>query len=496
MHDRRYDEDDVDDAYDDDDAARGPRTGLSAKLLVLTILFVMLSEVLIYVPSIANFRNNWLRDRHATASVAAAVVAEDEDLPDSLKVRLLQATNTEALSYHEGDIRRLLALDMPPSSVDRHVHLETQGPIASIMAAFDTLLAPDGRLIRITGMPPNRPEEVDVVLSETPLRKAMLTFSRNVLILSLIISVITATLVYMSLRWLLVRPIRRLTDAITYFADDPEDVQRIIEPSNRRDEIGEAEHSLADMQHQLSEMFHERRRLAELGLAVSKINHDLRNLLSSAQLFSDRLASLPDPTVQRFVPKVLNALDRAVSYTNTVINYGKAGEAPPSRRLVSLRRLVDDVGETLGLPYHPSIEFLNEVPPATELAADPDQIYRVLMNICRNAVQALESDPHEAVVRRLTVAAERAGGIVHIEIADTGPGIPPRVREHLFQPFRGSARAGGTGLGLAIAAELVRAHGGSIALADSRSGTTFLIDIPDRPVDFAAARRAIGRAAG
>lgn len=462
------------------DERTGPGVGLGTKLLLLTIVFVMLSEVLIFVPSIANYRNTWLEDAHRNAAIAAAIL-DQPDVPEQLKQRLLSATGTIAISRREGDRRRMLAMGDPPEMVDRHIELGEESIMRSILDAFETLFAAHGRLIRISAVPEGAVDEVDVVLDETALRNDMLVYSTNILILSLVISVITAMLVYMSLRWLFVRPIRRLTDAMIDFAEDPEDEERILEPSGRRDEFGDAERGLASMQHQLVDTMSQRRRLAELGLAVSKINHDLRNLLAAASIFSDRLAEVPDPTVQRFVPKILRALDRAVSYTSGVLAYGQAREAPPQRRLVDVERLASDVGELLGLDTHPTIEFRIIVEPGLEIDADPDQLFRVLMNLCRNAVDALESNPHEAVVRRLAIAAERDGPTVRIVVSDTGPGIPDKVRQHLFQPFQGSGRRGGTGLGLAIAVELVRAHGGTLTLLDHPTGAAFEILVPDRP---------------
>ena len=467
------------------------RASLGTKLLVLTILFVMVSEVAIFVPSIANYRLNWLNDAHRNASVAAAIIAETPNVPEGLKLRLLTATNTIAISHREGNRRRLLAMAMPPTSVDRHIELGNETIFQSIVAAFDTLFAPNGRIIRVVAMPPGLDEEVDIILDETPLRQAMLAYSGNILALSLVISMVTALLVFMSLRWLFVKPVRRLADAMIDFAEDPEDARRVILPSGRHDELGEAERSLAAMQHQLADTMTERRRLAELGLAVSKINHDLRNLLASAQLFSDRLAMVQDPQVQRMVPKIVRALDRAVGYTGGVLAYGRAGEAPPSRRLVDLAHLAEDVGELLGLDTHPSIDFRIIVDDRIEIDADPDQLYRVLMNLCRNAMEALESNSHDSVVRRLAIAAERYGSVVRIVVSDTGPGIPARVRENLFQPFKGNGRRGGTGLGLAISAELVKAHGGTLSLIDAATGASFEIIIPDRPIDIAVRRAAI-----
>jgi signal transduction histidine kinase len=465
------------------------RAGLGTKLLVLTILFVMISEVLIFVPSIANFRETWLKDQHRNASVAAAIIAETKNVPEQLKLRLLEATGTIAISNRDGDRRRLIAMSVPPADVDRHVELGNETVFQSIAAAFDTLFAPNGRIIRVTAMPEGRTDEVDVVFDETALRRDMLAYSWNILLLSLAISVMTAGLVYMSLRWLFVRPVRRLADAMIAFAEDPEDETRMIAPSRRTDEIGEAERCLAQMQHQLNGTISERRRLAELGLAVSKINHDLRNLLAAAQLFSDRLVEIPDPTAQRFVPKLVRALDRAVGYTSGVLAYGKAGEGPPARRLIDLARLAADVGEILGLDSHPTIDFRIIIQGGMEIDADPDQLYRVLLNLCRNSMEALEQNSHGAIVRRLAVAAERTGSVVRIVVSDTGPGVPEPVRQRLFQPFQGGGRRGGTGLGLAIAAELVRAHGGTLSLLDGTTGAAFEITIPDRPIQIGAVRR-------
>jgi signal transduction histidine kinase len=239
----------------------------------------------------------------------------------------------------------------------------------------------------------------------------------------------------------------------------------------------------------LAGLLQQKRHLADLGLAVSKINHDLRNILASAQLFTDRLAAIPDTTVQRLAPKLVSSLDRALGYSQAVLAYGKAREAPPARRLVLARRLVEDVAEVLGLTQVPTLTFDNRVPADLELDADADQMFRVALNLMRNAVQALEATDDATLVRRLTVTGERRGTVVALLFSDTGPGVPPRAKEGLFKAFQGSTRPGGTGLGLAIAAELVRAHGGEIELLDQAPGATFRVQIPDRPVDLETARR-------
>ena len=122
-----------------------------------------------------------------------------------------------------------------------------------------------------------------------------------------------------------------------------------------------------------------------------------------------------------------------------------------------------------------------------EIDADRDQIYRVLSNLVRNAVQALESG--DEVRGEIVVAGRREGSVAVIEISDTGPGLPERARAHLFEAFQSVARKGGSGLGLAIAAELVQAHGGQIALVNNEGGASFRVSIPDMVVDLERARR-------
>ena len=127
--------------------------------------------------------------------------------------------------------------------------------------------------------------------------------------------------------------------------------------------------------------------------------------------------------------------------------------------------------------------------------ADPDQLFRILLNLARNAVQALESraarDPGRDQIR---ITGRREGAVVEIEVADTGPGLAEAAREHLFEPFKSSTRTGGSGLGLVIAAELVRAHEGEIRLAEGTIGATFRITIPDRAVELQARRGERARA--
>jgi signal transduction histidine kinase len=311
-----------------------------------------------------------------------------------------------------------------------------------------------------------------------------------------LISAITAALVYLALHYMFVRPMRRVTANMIAFRADPENSDRVIAPSARLDEIGTAERELATMQTELASMLHQKNRLAGLGLAVSKINHDLRNLLASAQLFSDRLAKIPDPGVQRFAPKLMHALERAIAFCQSTLSYGRLQEPPPDRRPILLEPLVEEVHENLGLGADAPICWISAVERGLVVEADYDQLFRILLNLARNAVQAMESQATESRTDRdpgrdqIRITGRREGAVVVIEVSDTGPGFSEQARAHLFEAFQGSTRTGGTGLGLAIAAELVRAHGGEIRLVEGTIGATLRLTIPDRAVELAAHRGA------
>jgi signal transduction histidine kinase len=408
-------------------------------------------------------------------------------VPEGLTNQILDSIGARAVAMKTGQQRRLLAMsDMPPT-IDHDVDLRDVSSWRAIMDAFQVMLDHDNEVMRVMGPAPAGGQFVEVVLDEPPLRSAMYRFSATILVVSLVISIFTAALVYLTLHYLFVRPMRRLTANMVAFHADPENAARIIVPSSRHDEIGTAERELSDMQRDLVSMLHQKSRLAALGLAVSKINHDLRNLLASAQLISDQLADVSDPKVQRFAPKLMRSLERAIAFCQSTLSYGRAQEAPPDRRAIRLETVVNDVKESLGLTNDSAIAWIDAVDPGLTVDADADQLFRVLLNLARNAAQALDH-ASDAAINQIRVAGRREGAVVIIEISDTGPGLPAKAREHLFEAFQGSSRSGGFGLGLAIAAELVRAHGGDIVLVEGTLGATFRITIPDRPIELRAIR--------
>ncbi|WP_274630347.1 sensor histidine kinase [Arvimicrobium flavum] len=472
--------------------------GLSAKLLMLTVVFVMVAEVLIFVPSIANFRIRWLEERLATAAAVSIVLLQNDaaETSPSLQKDVLLAIGAKAIAVRdENGVSRLLAVSDMPQEVDQHINVDVADMPGSVAAALDTLFSGGKRMIRVFGTVGESDKVFELIMPDWRLRNAMLAYSRNVALVSLLLSVFTAVLVYAAIDRIMIRPIRGMTSAMLAFSRAPDEPGSIVRPADRTDEIGVAEHELAGMQTTLQKMLAERKHLADLGLAVSKINHDMRNMLASAQLLSDRLRTINDPTVQSLAPKLVRTLDRAVAYSSGVLAYGRTHEPPPSRRRLKLGRLVEDVHDALGGEAS-GIEFVNAVEPAFEVDADAEQLFRVLFNLCRNAIQAMAGDVETAIVRRLTISAGRTGSVSRILVADTGPGLPKKALENLFTAFHGSARSGGTGLGLAIAHELVRAHGGALELVESIGGrTVFSVTIPDQPVNLEEARGALRRPA-
>src|SRR5580698_3082481 len=373
------------------------RLGLSGKLLLLTIPLVMIAEILIYVPAIANYRMNRLNDRLAAANTAALVLdaAPSGMVPDSLARQILGSIGARAVAIKLGQQRRLLASADLPAAIDHDVDMRTMTAWSAIVDSIEMMLETGNQTIRIVGPAPGGAQFIETVVDEAPLRASMYRFSRNLFWLSLVISVLTAALVYLALHYLFVRPMRRLTANLVGFHENPESSARIVVPSQRGDEIGVAERELSDMQRDLVSMLHQKSRLAALGLAVSKINHDLRNLLASSQLLSDQLGSVPDPRVQRFAPKLMRSLERAIAFCQSTLSYGRAQEAAPDRRMILIEPVVVEVRESAGLASDASIAWISAIERGLTIDADPDQLFRVLLNLVRNAAQALEAVPRK-----------------------------------------------------------------------------------------------------
>lgn len=448
-------------------------TGLSARLLVLTAAFVMVSEVLIFVPSVARDRLAYLEDRIDAARLAvfALEATPDNNVSRALADQLLANVGAHGIAVHEEDATLMIDPEMPPTP-NATFDLRGVGMFALIRDAVMALPRTDDRILRVMDVSPKEPGvTVEVLLDEKPLRAEMWAFGRQLFGVSLVISLLTAALVYVSLQWLLVAPMRRLTQGMVKFREDPADATRVIKPANRRDELGQAERELAVMQETVRQALNQKERLAALGAAVTRINHDLKNILATMRLLADGIAASPAPELKRVAPGLAAAIDRAVALTTGTLDYTREGAPPLKRSRFALAGLAEEIAEIEFRDHADRFAIDNRVAPSIIATADRDQLYRVLHNLAQNAAQA--------GAHRLTLRAAESETRLLIEVADDGPGLPPKARENLFRPFAGSARPGGTGLGLAIARELMRAHGGDIALDESTgAGTIFRLSLP------------------
>lgn len=456
---------------------------LSGRFLMLTVIFVMLAEVLIFVPSIARFRADFMLTRLKQAQIAALtqLAAEDMVSPE-LEAELLANAEVYNVVLRRDEVRQLVLSSPVPGEIHDTFDLRMAGPWELIRDAFACLLDPQDRVVRVIGYPVQEAGTlIEVTMETKPLREAMLDYGLRILILSALISVVTALLLFLAVQRLLVTPIRRVVHHMQTYAEAPEDARRVIEPNADVEELRAAEVALQSMQMQLTNALRQKERLAQLGGAVAKISHDLRNILTTAQLFADRLEGSADPVVTRAAPKLINSISRAVSLCESTLAFGKAEEPPPQLRRLNLAQLVGEVVEGEALGADSSITCLIEVPPGLIIRADGEQLYRVLSNLIRNARQAIEATSQPGTIE---VSAGEDEGEWWVRVGDTGPGMPPKAREHLFAAFQGGARKGGTGLGLAIAAELVRGHGGRLELVRSDAeGTEFAIHLPKETTD-------------
>lgn len=451
---------------------------LSGRLLILTTIFVMMAEILIFVPSIARFREEYLQNKLERAQIASLVLLAD-DMPDrALERELLENAGVFNVVLRRDDVRRLMLSAPMARPIDATYDLRQGTAPILIRDAMTRLLNPENEVIRVIGTPVREAGQLIEVTMETgSLRVAMFDYGTRILVLSAVISVFTGLLLFVAVRAILVKPIRGVVGNMQRYAIDPEDARSIITPRARVTELREAEEALRSLQTELIQALRQKERLAQLGAAVSKVSHDLRNIMTSAQLFTDRIEMSEDPQVRRMAPKLVSSIKRAVHLCESTLAFGKAEEPSPTLTLTTLDQLIGDIldSERLAVGDY-DLSLSESIPPMLTLRADPEQLYRIILNLVRNARQAIIASGNPGSVN---VSAYEDQENWWVEVADTGPGLPAKAQEHLFTPFQGGVRHGGTGLGLAIAAELVRGHDGILQLdRTGPGGTVFSIQLP------------------
>ena len=451
---------------------------LSGRFLLLTVAFVMLAELMILVPSIARFRADFLLVRLKEAQIASlAQLAAPDMVSPELAAELLKNAEVYNVVLRRDKVRQLVLSSPIPSPIVATYDLRQAGPWELIRDAALVLPQTSNDVIRVIGYPvQDGGLLIEITLQSGPLRTAMVDYGLRILGVSALISAVTAVLLFMAVRRLMVLPIRRVVRHMQAYAEAPEDARRVIDPTAGVVELRVAEEALQSMQTQLTGALRQKERLAQLGSAVAKISHDLRNILATAQLFTDRIEASADPAVARTAPKLVNSIARAVNLCESTLAFGKAEEVPPRLTRFALKPLLEDLIDGEGLSGHSRVTCLIDVSPGLSIRADAEQLYRVLGNLVRNARQAIEATGQDGTIE---LSCGETDAEWWISVGDSGPGLPPKAREHLFAAFQGGARAGGTGLGLAIAAELVRGHGGRLDLARTDGqGTQFVIHLP------------------
>ncbi|WP_254063101.1 HAMP domain-containing sensor histidine kinase [Caulobacter sp. S45] len=452
--------------------------GLSARLLLLTVLFVMLAELFSLIPALASFEEGWLSTRVRAAELASlAVEASPAGVSDHMAGELLEGAGVVSVAVQSDGVRRLLLQAPAMARFPALIDLRYTNVFDTIGAPFQVLIPGGPPMLRVVARPQFRTGDfVEIVVPAAPLRREMVAYMERLLVASVAVSVVAGLIVYLALNAFLVRPMQKITQSMERFRARPEDPEARLKLSGRRDEIGRAEAELSRMQDDLRTALHSRARLAALGEAVAKINHDLRNMLTSAQMVAERLQGSGDPRVAQALPRLERALDRAASLSQNVLEYGRSEEPAPVLRELLLAPAVQAAAADAGLdPLGVRLEMALSVD--LHVRADPEQLDRILVNMFKNAREAIEGSGRETGRVRLT--AEPQAHQMLIRIVDDGPGVPERMRERLFQPFSGSGRPDGSGLGLAIARELARAHGGDLELKETGpEGSVFELQLP------------------
>jgi signal transduction histidine kinase len=455
---------------------------LAGRLLGLTALAVVAGEIFVFAPALAGFHEAWLRERINLAQIAslALEVSPDLEIAESLEFDLLHNAEVQRVAMQREGERVLLLEDPTAPSSEQLVTYDytTASGFQRFRWAVETFFAPPGRVLRVLARPRfENADFIEIVLNEAPLKRELNGFAQRFARISMLILIAAGSLIYVALTVAFVQPMRELTQAIERFRDRPEDVSIAFPRSARADELGRAQRAAADMAEQVRNALRQKERLAALGAAVARIGHDLRNMLSTAQLVADRLTQSEDPAVRHLAPRLERTIDRAAGLAASTLKYGRADEDPPVLRKVDVSEAVEEAAAEALIQF-PGVRYRPDIERGLACVADPDQLHRVLVNLIRNAGRAMIE--HTRKDKTLLVRAVRLEGRCEIEVIDHGPGVRENIRERLFEPFVSAApEAGGAGLGLAIARELTRAMGGELELTRTGAeGSTFLITLP------------------
>ena len=448
---------------------------LPARVLWLTVGIILVAELVIMMPSLGRERQTWLWEHVSAAHLAtfSAARADGETLDPATRDDLLKLSDAEAIRLTAPGENIVLAWPGQSARPTRTIYLAQETQAYSIWSACILTLGLGDKRLEVVAPSPLRQDAVlQVVVNGDELAAYLQNYAVHNALLAVIASLVTGLLVFAALDRLLVRPMRVITASIVGFRQDPEQaVQSDLAwlAARHDDEISNAARELQIMQDEMRAALWRNARLAALGTSVAKISHDLRNILSSALLVADRLSEITDPAAKRATRALIPAVERAVQLVSRTVDFAREGPPAITRTAVYLSELVDEAALVVR-PDDDGVRVENLVPGGLVLPLDRAQLYRVLVNLMRNAA--------EAGADLITLSVEAENGVTRMTVSDNGPGLPLLVQDNLFKPFTGSGRHGGTGLGLAIARDLIRAHGGDLVLAQTGPrGTVFVMEL-------------------
>jgi signal transduction histidine kinase len=448
---------------------------LSGRVLWLTVAVILAIELMVLLPGLGRLRDNWMWERITHAQLLVYAIAQTgTQVPPDVRDHMLDYAGVSSISYQApGQPVLVLQATQPPARPQDVIEIAGESIAFSTWHALQRVAGLGEATMDIRAPSPLEPGAlVEVVADAGPLTQELRSDTAHVFTLTVIVALVTGLLVFAVLDRLLVRPMRVITTSIINFREDPEqdeasDLAWLA--ARPEDDISTAARELKVMQEEMRAALWRNARLAAVGTAVAKISHDLRNILSTALLVADRLQSVDDPTVQRATRTFIPAVERAAQLVTRTVDFAREGPPPITRTAVELSDLTEEAISVVR-PLNPDVRFINEVPGDLVLPLDRAQIYRVLVNLMKNAA--------EAGAKTIRLTTDREGAVTQLRVSDDGPGLPLRVQDNLFKPFTSSGRYGGTGLGLAIARDLIRAHGGDLVLQETGPrGTIFCMDL-------------------
>jgi len=440
-----------------------------------------MAETLLFVPSIAFFRQEGLEMRARSAGlIAEALMNQTSEDPsreasEMLAQQFMMQTDADFLAAFQDGQTLLILGDPPQARIIATADLRNQGRLPNFFAtAMDFFARGDGYLRLIVASPIAGQDRLEMLVPCAAIGADLRAYAGRILLLSLLIAAFVGALIYLSMLRLIVRPVQRLADDMTAFREAPERRRRAGPPSDRGDEIGQLQREFHEVKQSLRSAFRQRERLASLGLSVTKINHDLRNVLSTALLMADRLSMHEDPKLAEMGERLTRTVERGVGLTEEVLEYSSAREPEPVLEPVQLGRIVAEVQVDLRVAF-PRVWIGNRIGRDVWISADPEQLHRILSNLTRNAAQAMTGQSNG----RVEFSTEIMADTVITRIQDNGPGLPDSVEDRLFLPFTRGHSEGSTGLGLSISKELAERMGGSLELLETGpDGTTFILGLP------------------